>query len=87
MPLTQSAIKRAKQSITRHKRLVPFKTLMKTMMKKLADTVKDGKKDEAIAMLPQVYKSIDMAAKKNIIHKNTAARKKSLAARMVAVKK
>ncbi len=86
MPLTESAIKRAKQSLTRHKRLMPHKTLMKTMMKKLADTMKAGKKEDAVAMLPQVYKSIDMAAKKNIIHKNTAARKKSLAARMVAAK-
>lgn len=56
------------------------------MMRKLTETVKEGKKEDAIAMLPQVYKSIDMAAKKNIIHKNTAARKKSLAARMVAAK-
>ncbi len=86
MPLTKSAIKRAKQSITRHKRLLPHKTFMKTMMKKLADALKEGKKDDAVKLLPQVHKSIDMAAKKNIIHKNTAARKKSLAARMVAAK-
>lgn len=84
MPLTKSAVKRAKQAITRHTRLLPYKTIMKTMMKKLADATKAGKKDEAIKLLPQVYKSIDMAAKKNIIHVNTAARKKSLAARMVA---
>ncbi|UPA22064.1 30S ribosomal protein S20 [Candidatus Peribacteria bacterium] len=86
MPLTKSAIKRVKQDNARHKRLVPYKTIMKTMMKKFADAVKEGKKDEAIALMPQVYKSIDMAAKKKIIHVNTAARKKSLVARLVAAK-
>ncbi len=86
MPLTKSAIKRVRQSNVRHKRLLPYKTIMKTMMKKLADALKEGKKDAAVALLPQVYKSIDMAAKKSIIHKNTASRKKSLVARMVAAK-
>lgn len=86
MPLTKSATKRAKQSITRHKRLMPYKTIMKTMMRKFTDAVKEGNKDEVAKLMPQVYKSIDMAAKKSIIHKNTAARKKSLVARMVAAK-
>lgn len=86
MPLTPSAVKRARQSIVRHKRLMPYKTIMKTMMRKFTEAVKEGKKEDAAALLPQVYKSIDMAAKKKIIHSNTAARKKSLAARMVAAK-
>lgn len=83
MPITQSAIKRAKQNISRHARLVPYKTHMKTMMRKIADAMKEGKKEDALKMLPLVYKSIDMAAKKQIIHANNAARKKSLVARMV----
>lgn len=86
MPLTKSAIKRVRQDHVRHKRLVPYKTSMKTMMKKLADAMKAGKKDEAVALLPKVYKSIDTAAKKKVIHANTASRKKSLVARLVAAK-
>lgn len=86
MPLTQSAIKRSKQNVSRHQRLLPYKTHMKTMMKKIVDAVKAGKKDEALKLLPMVYKSIDTAAKKQIIHVNNAARKKSLVARMVAAK-
>lgn len=86
MPITQSAIKQARQNAVRKARLTPYKTHMKTMMRKLSDAVKDGKKDEATALLPKVYKSIDTAAKKRIIHKNTASRKKSLVARMVAAK-
>lgn len=84
MPITKSAVKAARQSIDRRARRQPFNTHMKTMMRKFSDLVKDGKKDEAIKMLPAVYKSVDTAAKKRIIHGNNAARKKSLMARMIA---
>jgi len=57
---------------------------MKTMMRKVVDLTKEGKSKEAEAILPNVYKSIDTAAKKNIIHKNNAARKKAHMARLVA---
>ncbi len=86
MPLTQSAIKRARQNTVRHARLLPYKTLMKTWMRKLTDAVKEGKKEEALKMLPMVHKSIDTASKKGVIHHKTADRKKSLASRMVATK-
>jgi small subunit ribosomal protein S20 len=56
------------------------------MIKKMEDAVKAGKKDEAEKMLPETYKAIDMAAKINILHKNTAARKKSAMARLVSSK-
>ena len=86
MPITSSAIKAARQANTRNARRQPFKTQMKTMIRMFNELVKDKKIAEAKAMMPKVQKSIDMAAKKNILHKNTAARKKSLLARMVAVK-
>ena len=86
MPLTKSAIKRARQNPVRHQRLLPYKTRMKTMMKKIVDAVKEGKKSDAVALLPAAYKSIDMAAKKGIIHARNAARKKSLVARLVGAK-
>ncbi len=86
MPLIKSAIKRAKQNIVRNTRLQPYKTQLKTMMKKVADFVKEGKKAEAIKILPMAYKAIDTAAKKGLIHKKNASHKKSLMARMVATK-
>ncbi|HVW67130.1 MAG TPA: 30S ribosomal protein S20 [Candidatus Peribacteraceae bacterium] len=86
MPITPSAIKRARQNLVRRERLQPYKTHMKTMMRKISDAVKAGKKDDAAKLLPQVYKSIDTAAKKNLIHSRTASRKKSLVARMVGAK-
>ena len=59
---------------------------MKTMIRKLADAAREGKKDELIALLPLVQKSIDTAAKKRIIPRNTADRKKASAARLVSKK-
>lgn len=86
MPIIKSAIKRARQNDIRRARRKPFKTNMKTMMKKVADLVKDGKQVDAAKLLPAVYKSIDTAAKKNIIHPKNAARKKSSMAKLVATK-
>ena len=87
MPIIESAIKRARQNEVRRERRQPFKTQLKSAMRKLTDLVKEGKRDEAVKLLPQVHKAIDTAAKKRIIHRNTADRKKSLVARMVAVTK
>lgn len=87
MPITKSAVKAAKQSKVRQSRLLPFKTQMRTLIRKMRDTVAAGKKDDAIKLLPSVFKSIDMAAKKNIIHRRNADRKKASMAKLVAVSK
>lgn len=84
MPLIQSAIKRSRQNETRRKRLLPFKTNMKTMLRKIIDLMKEGKREEAEKLLPQIYSSIDTAVKKRILHPNTAARRKARMARLVA---
>ena len=86
MPIIKSAIKRARQNDKRRTRRQPFRTNLKTMLRKYTDLIKEGKKDEAGKLLPTVYKSIDMAAKKQILHKNNAAHKKSNLARMLATK-
>lgn len=86
MPKTLSAIKRSRQNDARHKRLVPYKTHMKTMLRKITEAAKEGKKDEVTKLLPLVYKSIDMAAKKELIHRKNADRKKSLVAKLAAAK-
>jgi len=84
MPLIKSAIKRSRQNEVRRARRLPFKTHMKTMVRKIVDLTKEGKNKEAQELLPLVYKSIDTATKKHIIHPNTAARKKSRMARLVS---
>ncbi len=84
MPIIKSAIKRMKQNRVRQDRRKPVKTYMKTMIRKMEDAAKSGKKDELTKLLPETYKAIDMAAKQNIIHKKNAARKKSHMAKLVA---
>ncbi len=81
MPIIKSAIKRARQNEVRRVRRLPFKTQLKTAVRKFTDLVQEGKKDEARKLLPRVFKTIDTAAKKHILHPNNAARKKSAAHR------
>lgn len=83
MPIIKSAKKRVRQAKKRRDRNFPIRTKMKTYMKKVLDAVKAGNKDEAEKALKPAYKIIDTAAKKNIIHKNNAARKKSMLARRI----
>lgn len=87
MPVTSSATKHAKQSLKKRDRRQPFKTGMKTAIRKVKDLAKAGKSAEATAALAKAFKAIDMAAKKNIIHWKNAARKKSLLSKLVGGKK
>ncbi len=87
MPILKSSIKAARQNRVRNARRQPFKTGMKTQMRKVHDLVKEGKTEDAVKVLPMAFKSIDMAAKKNLIHWKNAARKKSLLSRLVSAKK
>ena len=83
MPIIKSAIKRAKQNTVREARLKPFRSYMKTMIKKIDEFVKAGKKDEAAKLLPEVYSAIDTACKKNIIHRRNADRKKARVSKLL----
>ncbi|MDP7247159.1 MAG: 30S ribosomal protein S20 [Candidatus Peribacteraceae bacterium] len=84
MPIIKSAIKRAKQNTVRKARLLPYRTTMKTMIKKIELLAKEGKKAEAEKILPEVMSAIDVASKKNIIHRKNADRKKAKVSRMIA---
>jgi small subunit ribosomal protein S20 len=77
MPQTQSAKKALRQS--EKKRIInyQYKRKMRDLVKNLRVLIKDSKKDQAEKILPDVYKAIDKAAKKDIIKKGNASRKKS----------
>ncbi len=70
----KSQIKRNKQTIVRHERNKAVKSELRTRTKNAVAAV--GTEDEA-ATLRLAIKRIDMAASKGVIHKNTAANKKS----------
>jgi len=77
-------MKRMRQATVRTERRTPYKTRMKTMVKKIHTLSKEGKKDEATKALPEAMKAVDMAVKRHIIHWKNAARKKSLMSRSIA---
>lgn len=86
MPLLKASIKHARQSDERRLRRQPYKTSMKTSIRKVQELVKAGNKAEAQKVLPKAFKDIDMAAKRKIVHWKNAARKKSLLSRLVSTK-
>jgi small subunit ribosomal protein S20 len=85
MPITASAKKAQRQTIARTERRKPYKTQMKSSIKKFIEV---AKKDVSAAekLLPATCSCIDIASKKHIIHKKNASRKKSRLAKMLKVK-
>ena len=70
----KSALKRIRSSETKRIRNRYQAKTTRTFMKKLRTT---SDKSEAIDLLKKVSSMLDKLAKKNILHKNTAANKKS----------
>jgi len=77
MAITKSAKKRIRSSA--QKRIFNLRRLrkMKREVKEFLKLIVSKNINEAEKMLPNVYKVIDKAAKRGIIKKNNAARKKS----------
>lgn len=50
---------------------------MRRVLKRITRLAQEGKVEEVRALIPAAYKAIDKAAKRGVIKKNTAARKKS----------
>jgi len=83
MPITASAKKALRQSLRRKVRNLRRKNAYKTALKELSKFASTGNKKEAEKLLPKVYKSLDKAAKTNVIAKNKASRLKSKAQRLI----
>ncbi|MBU1017408.1 30S ribosomal protein S20 [Patescibacteria group bacterium] len=77
MPITKQAIKRVKQDKVRTARNKHYSNHMKSMVKLLLGYIQKKESDKATKIFPKVVSSIDACAKKNLIHKNNAARKKA----------
>ena len=77
MPITASATKALRQSVTKRALNLRRKDRYKTSVKdfKKAITAKDF--DKAKSLLPTVYKTLDKASKNQVIKKNKSSRLKS----------
>lgn len=83
MPITSSAKKALKQSHKKKARNDNFRKLYKEARKSLEKAIKLKDFTNSDAILNTLYSSIDKLLKKNIIHKNNAARKKSKFAKLL----
>lgn len=85
MPTTKSATKALKVSQKKRSRNRRFLDLFKESTKELEVLLTQGgaSAQDLNAALSKVYSRIDTLEKKNIIHKNNAARKKSAFAKSV----
>ena len=82
MPITKSAQKAIRGSLRKKAFNDSKKRAMKDIIKKIEKKSKIDTK-EALKMLPKAYSIIDKAAKKGIIKKNNASRKKSRLSKLV----
>jgi small subunit ribosomal protein S20 len=61
-----------------------YRSTIKTLAKRLERAVEDGDGDRVTAEHRELVRTIDRAVSRGALHRNTAARKKSQAARVVA---
>ena len=73
----KSAIKRNKQNEKRRLRNRIFRGRARTYVKRARIQIEDGNMDEARTATLEAIRALDKAAKKGILHKNNAARRKS----------
>ena len=73
----KSAKKRVLIAEANRQRNVAFKSSIKTAVKKVLELANGEDKEALNASLSKVYQLCDKAVSKGILHKNTAARKKS----------
>jgi len=77
MPIKESA-KKALRQAKKHRVLnLARQKAAKDIIKKIKKMAIAGQKEEAKKLMAQAYQAIDKAARRGVIKKNTAARKKS----------
>jgi len=69
-----------------HQRLenLRYRSTIKTLTKRLQAAAEDGDQDRVAADHRELVRTIDRAAARGALHRNTAARKKSQAAKITA---
>ena len=82
MPQRKAGVKDLRKNYRNRMRNMDIKTDLKKTVKQFLTVAKD-KKPEAKDLLKTLYKKLDKAAKRNIFHKKTAARRKSRFAKLL----
>jgi len=84
MPITKSAKKALRGSEKKRVFNIRVKRTLKDSVKQISKLNIAKDKKEAETKLSEAYKAIDKASKRGVIKKNTASRKKSRLAKMIA---
>lgn len=83
MPNIKSQAKRMRQAEKRRLRNKAVRTRVRGVIKEFQEALEAGNNQEALAKLPLVYKTLDKAASKGVIHKRrTAAFKSKMAKKL-----
>lgn len=77
MAITKGAKKAHRGSLRKRVFNSRRKIEMNSAVKAIRKLISEGKQEEAGKLIPSTYQAIDKAMKRNVISKNTAARKKS----------
>lgn len=77
MPITSSAKKALRVATRRKERNYARRALVKSSLKAVSDAVTAGDPKKAAAAAKEAMTQVDRALKRNIVHRNTAARRKS----------
>ena len=86
MPNIKQQKKRVRTSADDRQQNLRYRSTVKTMTRRLEDAVQAGDDSKIAAEHTALQRWIDRAAANGALHKNTAARKKAQAARVVAGK-
>ena len=84
MPNTRSAAKRMRADATRRLRNLEANSELKTLTRQFTRSLEEKQADQAKKLYPLLTSLIDQSAKRGILHRNTASRKKSRLARSLA---
>lgn len=82
MPNIKSAEKRVRQNVKRELRNRRTKSMLKSSIRRFEESLQSGDMEEAKVKLNAAVRQIDRAATRGVVHKNTAARKKSRLSRI-----
>ena len=84
MPNIKQQEKRVRQAARQHQENLRWRSTAKTFMRRLREAVADGDAEETEARHRDFVQWIDRAVAHGALHRNTAARRKSQAAKVVA---
>ena len=84
MPNIRQQEKRVRTAARQRLENLRYRSSVKTLTKRLESAVAEGDADAVATEHLQLVRTIDKAASRGALHKNTAARKKAQAARIAA---